>query len=58
MYTERTTVDPHYIAFDMIDGGTSTTAADDILNQGEMIIDKNEKQKGYPSLQGLEAQYS
>jgi len=23
-----------------------------------MIIDKNEKQKGYPSLQGLEAQYS
>jgi hypothetical protein len=55
MYTERTTVDPHYIAFDMIDGGTSTTAADDILNQGEMIIDKNEKQKGYPSLQGLEA---
>lgn len=42
----------------MIEGGTSTTAADDILNLGEMIIDKNEKQKGYPSLQGLEAQYS
>ena len=42
----------------MIDGGNSTTAADDILNLGEMIIDKNEKQKGYPSLQGLEAQYS
>jgi len=37
----------------MIDN-KKTNVADDILNQGEMLIDKVEKEKGYPSLNGYE----
>lgn len=44
-------VDPQYIAFDMLNNGLQ----DDILNQGEFMIEKNEKLKGYPSLAGLES---
>ena len=54
-YSEKTSIDQHYIAFDMIENGTTP---DDILNLGEMIIDKNEQQKGFPTLQGMEALYN
>lgn len=37
----------------MIDN-KKTNVADDILNQGEHLIERVEKEKGYPSLNGLE----
>lgn len=43
--------DTQFIAYDMLD----SNEADDILLHGETVIDRNEKQKGYPSLLGLEA---
>lgn len=32
--------------------------ADDILNNGDGVLERNDKQRGYPSLIGLEAQYN
>lgn len=49
-YTLKTQDDPWFIAYDMLD----CNSADDILNSGDSILDRNEKQKGYPSLNGLE----
>jgi hypothetical protein len=50
LYTEKTMMDSQYIAYDMLD----SVSKDDILCMGEMILDKNEKQKGFPSLIGLD----
>jgi hypothetical protein len=33
-------------------------SADDILDQGEQILNRNEKEKGFPSLIGLDQQYN
>ena len=54
LYTEKTMMDSQYIAYDMLD----SVSQDDILCMGEIILDKNEKQKGFPSLIGLDQQYS
>ena len=45
-----------YLAFDMIDS-KHECLADEILSQGENLFEKVEKQKGFPSLNGLESQY-
>lgn len=55
-YTNKTQSETHYIAFDMID--QNKNQADDILNLGEQLLDRSEKQRGYPSLNGMETQYS
>jgi hypothetical protein len=57
-YTTQTLEDPTYIPFDMVENKKSTSVADDILNSGEKLIEKFEKQKGYPSLNGMEASYN
>ena len=49
-FAEKTLTDPQYIAYDMLNNG----GAEDIFTHGEFILEKNEKQKGYPSLQGLD----
>ncbi len=41
-YTTKTSKDPHFVAFDMIDSN-NYCIADEILNQGEQIFDKVEK---------------
>ena len=41
----------------MIDGKVQSVA-DEILNHGERVLDKAEKQKGFPSLNGLESNYN
>lgn len=41
----------------MIDASKSS-AADDILNAGEALLEKLEKEKGYPALNGMEQAYS
>ena len=56
-YTTKSQEDPLYIDFDMIDN-KNKSLADEILNVGETILDNAEKQKGYPSLNGLDSQYS
>lgn len=50
-YTLYTNDNPQFIPFDMIDNNNQS-AADDVLNSGEKLFDKFEKQKGYPSLNG------
>jgi hypothetical protein len=52
-YTIKTSDANNYIAFEMLDSN-SKSLADDIMNLGERLLDKAEKQKGYPSLNGLE----
>eukprot|EP00347_Sterkiella_histriomuscorum_P008603 403344461 len=56
-YSLKTKDNPHYIPFDMIDGKVQSQT-DGILNYGEQILDKAEKQKGFPSLNGFETQYN
>lgn len=56
-YTQKITDNPSYVAYDMIDVHRKSLA-DDILNLGEHLIDRAEKQKNYPGLNGLEAQYN
>ena len=41
----------------MIDNKKSSTA-EDILNQGEHLIERAEKEKGFPSLNALESSYN
>ena len=41
----------------MIDNKKSSTA-DDILNQGEHLIERAEKETGFPSLNALESSYN
>jgi hypothetical protein len=41
-YTEKTTNNPSFIAFDLIDN-KNKSLADDILNLGEQLIDRSEK---------------
>lgn len=53
-YTRKTEDNPCYIAYDMLD----CREGDDILNQGETVLDRNDKQKDFPSLNGLENQYN
>jgi hypothetical protein len=55
-YTTKTAEDSQYLAFDMIDS-KHECLADEILSQGENLFEKVEKQKGFPSLNGLESQY-
>jgi hypothetical protein len=56
-YNEKTQLNPQFIAFDLIDN-KKVNPVDDALNNGEGILDKHEKHKGYPSLNGLEQNYS
>lgn len=42
----------------MIDVNVKDNVADELLNSGEQILDKAEKQKNFPSLNGLETSYS
>lgn len=56
-YTVKTTTDSSYVPFDMIDGKNSQSP-DDILSQGEQLIEKAEKEKGFPGLNKLESAYS
>ena len=55
-YTTKTAEDPQYLAFDMIDS-KHECLADEVLSQGENLFEKVERQKGFPSLNGLESQY-
>jgi len=53
-YTLQIGADPHYIPFEMVDA-KKNSAADDILNAGELLIERMEKEKGYPSLNSMDA---
>ena len=53
-YTQKTEEDPSYIAYNLLD----CSQADDILIHGEQILERNERSKGYPSLNVLEGQYN
>ena len=53
-YTNKTKENPSYIAYDMLDSRQN----EDILTMGETILDKNEKQKEFPSLVGLDSLYN
>ncbi|CDW91449.1 achain crystal structure of engineered northeast structural genomics consortium target [Stylonychia lemnae] len=55
-YTNKTVEDPLYIPYDMIEN-KKNNLADEILNCGEQILDKVEKQRGFPSLNGMENSY-
>ena len=41
----------------MIDGKVQSKT-DEVLNEGDRVIDRAEKQKGFPSLNGLESTYN
>ena len=52
-YTRATASDPHYIAYEMLD----QNEADELLEGGERVLERNERESGYPMLQGLEKEY-
>ena len=56
-YTNKITENPNYIDFNMLESAKENNR-DDILNQGESILEKIEKEKDFPSLNGLEASYN
>lgn len=56
-YSTKTSENPNYIPYDMIDG-KEQSRTDEILNEGDKVIEKAEKQKGFPSLNGLESSYN
>ena len=56
-YTNKITENPSYIDFNMLESAKENNR-DDILNQGESILEKIEKEKDFPSLNGLEASYN
>lgn len=56
-FTKKTTDNPYFIPFDMIDN-KKTSSPDDILCQGEYLLEKTEKKKGFPQLKGQDQQYS
>lgn len=55
-YTTKSADSSNYLAFDLIDS-KSHCLADEILGQGEQLFESVERQKGYPSLNGLDSQY-
>ena len=57
-YTEKISENPNFIDFNMIESSKDANNKDDILNQGDALLEKIEKEKDFPSLNGLEAQYS
>lgn len=57
-YTIKIAENPHYIDFEMLENAKDIHCEDDILNMGEAILEKTEKQKGYPGLNGLENSYN
>ena len=42
----------------MLENAKDIHREDDILNMGESILEKSEKEKGYPGLSGLENGYN
>lgn len=57
-YTEKISENPNFIDFNMIESSKDGGNKDDILNQGDALLEKIEKEKDFPSLNGLDAQYS
>eukprot|EP00347_Sterkiella_histriomuscorum_P020077 403339189 len=55
-YTNKTTLNPFYIPYEMIDN-KRVNYAEDILLQGENLLEKTEREKGFPSLNGLDQSY-
>ena len=53
-YSHKTMENPSYIAYDMLDCRQN----EDILTMGESVLDRNEKQKEFPSLIGLDTLYN
>jgi hypothetical protein len=57
-YTIKIAENPHFIDFSMLESAKDIHRDDDILNMGESLLEKSEKEKGYPNLQGLESGYN
>ena len=55
-YTTNISEKPHYIAYDLIDIEDNHT--DELLAEGEQILEVSEKKFGFPSLNGMEKTYS
>lgn len=56
-YTLKTANNPHFIAFELLES-KNHNPADDLLTNGEQVLGKTEKQKGYPTLNGMESSYN
>lgn len=49
-YTEKISENPNFIDFNMIESSKDAHNKEDILNQGDALLEKIEKEKDFPSL--------